>query len=109
MKKLVVLVLLLSLCACTKELQENELVQTVSEKEFCYETRSGEVTVTGKDLLKQLIRSQSDKLYMLQSQIEHKDGTWRLLISEEDAVSLGVDHKLYAAFADGIDELNNKK
>ena len=76
--------------------------------EFCYETRSGEVTVTGKDLLKQLIRSQSDKLYMLQSQIEHKDGTWRLLISEEDAVSLGVDPKLYAAFVEGIEELNNK-
>ena len=46
---------------------------------------------------------------MLQSQIEHKDGIWRLLISEEDAVSQGVDPKLYAAFVEGIEELNKTK
>jgi hypothetical protein len=95
--------------ACAKELREDKLIQTVSERVFYYETRSGVVTITGKDLLRQLIRCQSDKLYMLQSQLEHKDGTWRLLISEEDAVSLGVDQKLYSAFVEVIDELNKTK
>ena len=108
MKKLIILAVLLSLCACTRVIEEKDLIRAVSEKEFCCETRSGEVTVTGKELLRQLIRSQSDKLYMLQSQLEYKDGVWRLLLSEEDAVSLGVDPKIYSALVDGIEELNKK-
>lgn len=95
-------------CACTKELEENELVQTISEKEFTYDTKAGEVTVTGKQLLQQLIRAQSDKLYMLQSQLVHKDGTWRLLLSAEDAESLGISPELYSAFVEGVEELNKK-
>lgn len=106
---LVILLIILLSAACTKELRENELIQTISEKELCLETRSGDVTVTGKELLQQLIRSQSEKLYMLQSQIEHKEGTWRLLLSEEDAISLGIQPELYTAFVDGIIELNKNQ
>lgn len=109
MKKIsLIFIAVILCCSCVKEMEENDLVKAVSDKEFTYETKAGEVTVTGKQLLQQLIRAQSDKLYMLQSQLVHKDGTWRLLLSAEDAESLGISSELYLAFVEGVEELNRK-
>lgn len=110
MKKIIVVIglaVLALLSSCAVAEIEREVVSPQSEV-IGTKVKSSNECMTRRDSLKLLYKYQTDARTLLGSYIVKKNGEYKICISKENALDLGIDAELYDRFEDYTEKMNKR-